>query len=413
MKKFLFLIVISLFMVFAFIIAGCTKSSPTTATTATMTPDAAQQTQTAEAQLPTSTPTMTPNMTATEGAVETKTAVAIQPTLTQTYIARVNETATANANASATATAQAQETSIAVAQETATAQAQQNATYAAQQTQTEQATETAVAQLTGTAVANQPAATQTAVARANATATAQANATATAIANSLGTVSGTVTLPGTKPGETYQVILIKNITDVASGSSNIQVSGILTTNTTIPFTITNVPAGSYFLIAATMSSNGAPTFGDYVGVCGTVYPSFPSSANVVITGGNTTTDNITAAAVSKAISGTITLPSPVVTAPVNFQVMIYTSQQSFTDGSQMFSDGGTLGGTGGQITSQSATYTIPLLLPGTYYLEAWVDMNGGSNIMAGDYVYSTTITIGNPISDMAGDITLTGSNVQP
>ena len=79
----------------------------------------------------------------------------------------------------------------------------------------------------------------------------------------------------------------------------------------------------------------------------------------------------------------------------------------------MFSDGGTLGGTGGQITSQSATYTIPLLLPGTYYLEAWVDMNGGSNIMAGDYVYSTTITIGNPISDMAGDITLTGSNVQP
>jgi len=72
-----------------------------------------------------------------------------------------------------------------------------------------------------------------------------------------------------------------------------------------------------------------------------------------------------------------------------------------------------LGGTGGQITSQSATYTIPLLLPGTYYLEAWVDMNGGSNIMAGDYVYSTTITIGNPISDMAGDITLTGSNVQP
>lgn len=415
MKKYLLLSGIALAIVFAFIIAGCTKS-PTTPSSpsATLTPDSAQQTQTAEALLPTNTPTMTPNMTATEGAKETQTAVAGLPARTQTALAGLNETATANANATATATEQVQETAIAAAKETATQQAQQNATYAAQQTQTEQATQTAIARLTETAVAGEPAASQTALAQANATATAQANATATAIANSLGTVSGTVTLPGAKPGENYQVILVKNISDVSNGPANMQVGGILGTETSIQYTIPNVPAGSYFVIAATMGSNGAPTFGDYVGICGYTYPAFPASANVPVTAGNTTTANVTTVAVSRAISGTITLPASVVTAPVNFQVMIYTTQQPFIDGSGMFSDGGTLGGTGGQITNDiSGTYTIPLLLPGTYYLEAWVDINGGQNIAAGDYVYSTTITVGNPITDLNGDITLTGSNVQP
>jgi hypothetical protein len=353
-------------------------------------------------------------MTATEGVKQTQTAVAGLPAQTQTAVANVNATATAQANATATAQAQAQATTIAQAQETATTQAQQQATWYAQETLTALATATAQAQATQTAVAGQPAATQTALANANATATAQANATATAIAQSLGTISGTVTLPGTKPGENYQVIIVKNLQDVSNNSSSIQISGILGTNTSIPYTVNNVPAGTYFVLAATMPSNGAPVAGDYVGICGATYPSFPSSPNVVVTANSTITANITTVAVSNQVSGTIYLPSAIVTAAIPYQVMIYTSQQAFVDGNPMNTDQGTMGGTGGVITNDiSASYTVPLLLPGTYYIEVWVDVNGGQDIEAGDYTYSGPIQVGNPIVNINKDINLTNSNVQP
>lgn len=408
------LILSVLFFAFVFVLmAGCSKSSPTAAV-ATDTPNGAQQTQTAQAQLPTATPTMTPNMTATAGIKQTQTAVAGLPAQTQTAVANANATATAQANASATAQAQAQATTIAQAQETATMQAQQQATWYAQETLTALATATAQAQATQTAVAGQPAATQTALANANATATAQANATATAIAQSLGTISGTVTLPGTKPGENYQIIIVKNIQDVSNASNNIQTGGILGTNTSITYTINNVPAGSYYVVAATMPSNGAPTFGDYVGICGATYPSFPASPNVVVTANSTVTANVTTVAVSNQVGGTIYLPSAIVTAAIPYQVIIYTSQQAFVDGNPMNTDQGTMGGTGGTITNDiSGTYTLPLLLPGTYYIEVWVDVNGGQNIEAGDYTYTGTIQVANPIVNINKDINLTVSNIQP
>ena len=413
MRKNLFLSAMFFAFVFVLMAAGCSKSSPTTPS-ATDTPNGAQQTQTAQAQLPTATPTMTPNMTATAGVKQTQTAVAGLPAQTQTYVANANATATAQANATATAQAQAQATTIAQAQETATAQAQQQATWYAQETQTALATATAQAQATQTAVAGQPAATQTALANANATATAQANATATAIAQSLGTISGTVTLPGTKPGENYQVIIVKNIQDVSSDSASIKIGGVLTTNTSISYTVNNVPAGTYFVLAATMPSNGAPAAGDYVGICGATYPSFPSSPNVVVTANSTVTANVTTSAVSNQVSGTITLPSAIVTAAIPFQVMLYTSQQAFVDGTPMNTDQGTMGGTNGAITNDiSCTYSLPLLLPGTYYIEVWIDVNGGQNIQAGDYTYSGTIQVANPIINITNDINLTISNVQP
>jgi hypothetical protein len=413
MKKTLFLSVLFLVFVSVLMFVGCSKSSPTTPS-ATDTPNGAQQTQTAQAQLPTATPTMTPNMTATEGIKQTQTAVAGLPAQTQTAVANATATAAAQANATATAQAQAQETTIAQAQETATMQAQQMATWYAQETLTALATATAQAQETQTAVSGQPAATQTALAAANATATAQANATATAIAQSLGTISGTVTFPGTKPGENYQVIIVQNLQDVSNDSLSIKISGVLGTETSITYTANNIPAGTYFVLAATMPTNGAPVIGDYVGICGATYPSFPSSPNVVVTANSTVIANVNTVAVSNQVSGTIYLPSPIVTAAIPYQVMLYTSQQAFVDGSPMNSSYGTMGGAGGVITNNiSAPYSIPLLLPGTYYIEVWIDVNGSQYIQAGDYTYSGTIQVANPIININNDINLTASNVQP
>jgi hypothetical protein len=300
------------------------------------------------------------------------------PGATNTPTANATETAaallTAGPSAQATATAQAQLTADAQASATALSQ-QETATMAVQETET---------------------------------ATAGAAATATALAGQVGTVSGTLTLPSAKNGESWGVAIVHNILDVTSQTGPINsTSGVLGMATSIPYSMT-ATAGTYYVLAYTMpsGSNGGPVLGDFVGIYGTVYPAIPSSANVTVTKNNTTTANITMGTISNSVSGTVTLPASI-SSMCGYLVVIPVNQPSFVNGTDLNNFGdGSVGGYGGAISSgNQIAYTIPIIFPGSFYMEAVVDVDNSSTISTGDYVGSTPITL-NPANNQTKNFTI-------
>jgi len=299
----------------------------------------------------------------------TQTLVAGLPAATQTSIANVQATMTANIQAAETAVM------------TLTMEAN--------------ATQTAISQL--------PAAAQTAIAQ----------ETATAIAN-VGVISGTVTIPGAKPGEAYFIQAVTSLLNIGANATNSSF-GVLAGQTSIPYSMT-VPAGTYEVIFSTLPVNnlvyglGGPGFGDYAGVAGSTYPSFPAGANVTVATGQDVTENITGVPITSGISGTVTLPAAV-SAPEYYTVSLFMVKPTFTDSASFNSSASMMATYSGYITSgNTISYNLPLVLPGAEYIGAIVDLQSSDNAMgqtiiaAGDYTgYVGPVYILSTASSVTGE----------
>jgi hypothetical protein len=270
-------------------------------------------------------------------------------------------------------------TETAAALETAGPSAQATATAAAQQTLTAQATATAKAQET---------------------ATAEAQATETAVA-APGTISGTIIFQTSETGKQLFVGVLHNIDDII-GNPVEQISSIIGASTSVPYSIT-APAGTYFVLAGSSSSQGAPAFGDCVGSYNASYPAFPASANVTVIAGQTTYNvNISANTVTNSIGGTATLPAAITVPNTNYFIAVTRTIPVFTDG-QSFKDNSTAGEIQSMVSSgNTINYSLANLLPGSFYIEAFVDNDGSGTVSTGDYVgYAGPFTI-DPASNYTG-----------
>jgi hypothetical protein len=86
-------------------------------------------------------------------------------------------------------------------------------------------------------------------------------------ATSGATVVGTLTLPGTAAGKSYFVRIV-TATGMAALMPTAQTSGSTTGSTMLPYSIANVPAGTYFILGFVDVNNSggtASTPGDYAG----------------------------------------------------------------------------------------------------------------------------------------------------
>jgi hypothetical protein len=98
-------------------------------------------------------------------------------------------------------------------------------------------------------------------------------------------VSGTLTLPGTASGKPYSVKLF-TMDGRANLTATAETSGTTTGNTSLPYAIATVPAGTYFILGfVDVDSSGgtASTPGDYAGWYGhTGDGNPPAAANAVV-----------------------------------------------------------------------------------------------------------------------------------
>lgn len=179
-----------------------------------------------------------------------------------------------------------------------------------------------------------------------------------------GTISGTITIPSGQSGKGLFVAVDMDLNPTNDNSVG-QYQVTLASESSLAYTINNVPAGTYYIYAG--ATNGdVPLVGDAVGVYGTTYPSFPASSNAVVTGGSNLTANITMAVAAANMSGRVYMPSSVTIGRQWGVVLDYDM-----DGGNDNSIGMTMG-----IISTSQNYfdySMLLPLPGTYYVYAIVD----------------------------------------
>lgn len=179
-----------------------------------------------------------------------------------------------------------------------------------------------------------------------------------------GSVSGTITIPAGQSGKGLNVMV-----DVDLNPTNNNFVGMyqvtLGSETSLAYTINNVPAGTYYIFAGA-TLNGPPLAGDAAGVYGTAYPVFPSSPNAVVTSGGTLTANITMSVAAANLSGRVYMPAAV-PAGRGWGVLV----DYDTDGGN---DNHIAMAVGAISTSQTYfDYSLPVALPGTYYVYAVVD----------------------------------------
>lgn len=104
----------------------------------------------------------------------------------------------------------------------------------------------------------------------------------------LATVTGTLILPEAAPGKTYLVLILGEAGDEESLVDS--TSGVCGSGSTVEYSIDNVPAGTYYVLAAVSDK----TFGegDYVGIYGGTVDNIPTQPNATVPSSGTVTFDI-------------------------------------------------------------------------------------------------------------------------
>jgi uncharacterized protein (DUF2141 family) len=198
-------------------------------------------------------------------------------------------------------------------------------------------------------------------------------------------VTGTITLPvdGSLTGQKYAVYLG---TELGSTSSVTKTSGVVS-GSTVTFTFSTVPAGTYFVYAVFGHDNAAPTPGDWVAVWGaTGMSNVPTAANLKVPSTGTVSADMSAFAYvltgqdgtgATTVTGTLTLPTDL----TGKTFLVVVNDTSTSSSQPIATDVGTVTGT-------SATYTIHKVPAGTYYIIAIVynGTPGATGPTTGDYI---------------------------
>ena len=203
-----------------------------------------------------------------------------------------------------------------------------------------------------------------------------------------GTVSGTLSGLPASPAPYY--VYIDNDLIEANGFIT-QGAGVYTSGTGTQAYSVTVSGGTYYVYAfADLNSNGVPETGEYFGNYGAAYPLYPSSAGVSVDGGISTAD-ISMAAATANLSGTITLPGDATGKTYTMVADLDGDGETSDDFVTVYSNAA---------SGATIPYSITIPYACTFYLYCVVDMDGsGGAPNTGDYigVYQTFPT-GTPIT---------------
>lgn len=207
-----------------------------------------------------------------------------------------------------------------------------------------------------------------------------------------GTITGNLILPAAQNGDMWWIGVDDDLNPLNGLKANAE--GLCGASTNVPYTINNVPAGTYY-VYAWIDANGSQMdgcdVGDYFGVYGATYPNFPGAPNVTVIGGNTTSN----------ININMGVGNANVTCKVNFP-----GDAAGADGGCVV-DNDTDGGNGylslhfvpSFPSGTSYTFQLCVPLPGTYYIYSLVDKVDPPDInqgpQSGDYFgqYPTAVYI--------------------
>ncbi|MCX8094360.1 MAG: hypothetical protein N3E50_09390 [Candidatus Goldbacteria bacterium] len=212
---------------------------------------------------------------------------------------------------------------------------------------------------------------------------------------SYGTVKGTLNLPTPAVGKNYYIYLF----DSFEGFSHAEATtyGVCGAGVSIPYSIT-VSAGSYYMVVIIDTDNNgmslSPNPGDYVGVYGVTWPQWPVSANVIISNGQILNYDIDLVTGFANVSGYVNVYSM---APgKNFYIFVDNDTNPVNSNHVAYSNiilsDGVL----------SVDYSLLVLIPGTYYIYAGVDVNdSGLPFNSGDQLGNWGVCGCNPTNPPA------------
>ncbi len=201
-----------------------------------------------------------------------------------------------------------------------------------------------------------------------------------------GTIAGTLT--GLPDSNGYYVMYVD--TDLNMGNGIVtKVEGSYTGAGSQAYSVT-VTGGTFYVYAILdVNYNGIPDVGDYLGVYGATYPSYPTNKNVSVNG-NTATAYISMASAIVNMYGTITLPASV----MNKQYRIIVDLDGNLATTNDF-----LTGEIAMVAGDTINYSIVEPFPTTVYIYCYVDVDDSGDLNTGDYVgIYQTLPSGTPVS---------------
>jgi hypothetical protein len=230
--------------------------------------------------------------------------------------------------------------------------------------------------------------TQTASPTITETTTITPTATVTSTAN-YGIITGNLVLPGAQSGYTYEVLVDTDL-NFSNGIVNMAV-GLCGGSANVPYSVT-VPAGSTYFVYAVVKTVSPPQFppqaGDYVGVCGILWPAtFGAPYVTVVDGLTTASQDITMVLAADNVHGTLDFSSLSAQDGKQYLIMLDDDGNGGNGGVSYLNIKTIPGGTG-----TSLVYGALCLFPGSYHITAQIDVNssglpGAPN--GGDYVQAS------------------------
>jgi len=202
-----------------------------------------------------------------------------------------------------------------------------------------------------------------------------------------GTIAGTLT--GLPVSNGYYVVYVDTDLNIGNGIVT-KVEGLYNTGSGSQAYSVTVTGGTFYVYAILDTDyNGAPDAGDYLGVHGATYPSYPANKNVSVNG-NIATADITMAAAIANMYGAITLPMSVSNKQYKIIVDLdgnYTTINDYLTFETALVAGDTI------------NYSIVEPFPTTVYIYCYVDVDDSGDLNTGDYVgIYQTLPTGTPIS---------------
>jgi hypothetical protein len=224
-----------------------------------------------------------------------------------------------------------------------------------------------------------------------------------------GSISGTISLPDSDFSG-MNLLVIAATTIPGSFGSQFVFQKTLGSETSLTYEISNVPVNDYYVICILPQPERFMPTNTCMGVYGTYYPTFPSSANCHVTNGVTTTADINVSYASYKLRGDIYLPGSDSVSDATLKVSEGFSPQDLSEGNEFEIR---INGYEANVTGNRFSYDFILLFPGIVYIEAFVDKNDNDIIDAGDYTGMQMLDIGNTVHDITLDLQLTYVGAMP
>lgn len=187
-------------------------------------------------------------------------------------------------------------------------------------------------------------------------------------------ITGTLTLPAGAPGKSF-IVAFDTDKNPYNGIYR-SATGSCGAGTSVPYTITLNSAANFYIYAYVENDNyfGASGMqylntGDYFGVYGSIFPSWPASANAAVAETTGQVFNIDLVTAGLNVNGTLTLS----TARSTPYYVVIDTDLNYGNGFAAIATGSCTG-------ASSVSYNMLSVFPGPYFAYAVVDVDNDGNI---------------------------------